>query len=430
LAEIREKSNALKAKWKQEKDLIARQRQLKEKLEQLKVEEQTEERKGNLQRVAEIRYSLIRQTEEELKKLTDQMTKSGGERMLKEEVDEEDVARIVSKWTGIPVSKMLEGEVKKLVTMEERLRHRVVGQDDALERVANAIRRSRAGLSDPKRPIGSFIFLGPTGVGKTELARALAEFLFDDEHAMVRIDMSEYMEKHAVSRLIGAPPGYVGYDEGGQLTEAIRRRPYAVLLFDEIEKAHPDVFNVMLQIMDDGRLTDGKGRQVDFKNTIIIMTSNIGSTYLLAESMGSEKAFEKASDKVLDALRSHFRPEFLNRVDDIIIFRPLGKEQLVKIVDLRLEDLRRLLADRKISLELTDAAKELLFTEGYDPAFGARPLKRSIQKLVQDPLAMKILDGEVLHGDHIIVDVDKKTSKMTFEVSKRVGETAGSKKAS
>ena len=374
LAEIREKSNALKAKWKQEKDLIARQRQLKEKLEQLKVEEQTEERKGNLQRVAEIRYSLIRQTEEELKKLTDQMSKSGGERMLKEEVDEEDVARIVSKWTGIPVSKMLEGEVKKLVTMEERLRHRVVGQDDALERVANAIRRSRAGLSDPKRPIGSFIFLGPTGVGKTELARALAEFLFDDEHAMVRIDMSEYMEKHAVSRLIGAPPGYVGYDEGGQLTEAIRRRPYAVLLFDEIEKAHPDVFNVMLQIMDDGRLTDGKGRQVDFKNTIIIMTSNIGSTYLLAESMGSEKAFEKASDQVLDALRGHFRPEFLNRVDDIIIFRPLGKEQLVKIVDLRLEDLRRLLADRKISIELTDPAKELLFTEGYDPAFGARPL--------------------------------------------------------
>ncbi len=430
LAEIREKSNALKAKWKQEKDLIARQRQLKEKLEQLKVEEQTEERKGNLQRVAEIRYSLIRQMEEELKKLTDQMSKSGGERMLKEEVDEEDVARIVSKWTGIPVSKMLEGEVKKLVTMEERLRHRVVGQDDALERVANAIRRSRAGLSDPKRPIGSFIFLGPTGVGKTELARALAEFLFDDEHAMVRIDMSEYMEKHAVSRLIGAPPGYVGYDEGGQLTEAIRRRPYAVLLFDEIEKAHPDVFNVMLQIMDDGRLTDGKGRQVDFKNTIIIMTSNIGSTYLLAESMGSEKAFEKASDQVLDALRGHFRPEFLNRVDDIIIFRPLGKEQLVKIVDLRLEDLRRLLADRKISIELTDPAKELLFTEGYDPAFGARPLKRSIQKLVQDPLAMKILDGEVLHGDHIIVDVDKKTSKLTFEVSKRVGETVKSKRAS
>jgi ATP-dependent Clp protease ATP-binding subunit ClpB len=422
LAEIREKSNALKARWKQEKDAIARQRQLKEKLEQLKIEEQAEERKGNLQRVAEIRYSLIRQTEEELKKLNAQMEKSGANRMLKEEVDEEDVARIVSKWTGIPVSKMLEGEVKKLVTMEERLRQRVVGQDEALERVSNAIRRSRAGLSDPKRPIGSFIFLGPTGVGKTELARALAEFLFDDEHAMIRIDMSEYMEKHAVSRLIGAPPGYVGYDEGGQLTEAVRRRPYAVVLFDEIEKAHPDVFNVMLQIMDDGRLTDGKGRHVDFKNTIIIMTSNIGSTFLIAESMASEKAFEKASDQVLDALRGHFRPEFLNRVDDIIIFRPLGKEQLVKIVDLRLEDLRRLLADRKISLELTDAAKELLFTEGYDPAFGARPLKRAIQKLVQDPLAMKILDGEILHGDHVVVDADKKAGKMTFAVSERVGE--------
>jgi ATP-dependent Clp protease ATP-binding subunit ClpB len=422
LAEIREKSNALKARWKQEKDTIARQRALKEKLEQLKIEEQAEERKGNLQRVAEIRYSLIRQTEEELKKLNEQMEKSGATRMLKEEVDEEDVARIVSKWTGIPVSKMLESEVKKLVTMEERLRQRVIGQYEALERVANAIRRSRAGLSDPRRPIGSFIFLGPTGVGKTELARALAEFLFDDEHAMVRIDMSEYMEKHAVSRLIGAPPGYVGYEEGGQLTEAVRRRPYAVVLFDEIEKAHPDVFNVMLQIMDDGRLTDGKGRHVDFKNTILIMTSNIGSTFLIAESMASEKAFEKASDQVLDALRGHFRPEFLNRVDDIIIFRPLGKEQLVKIVDLRLEDLRRLLAERKISLELTEAAKELLFEEGYDPVYGARPLKRAIQKLVQDPLAMKILDGEVLHGDHVVVDADKKAAKLIFSVSERVGE--------
>jgi ATP-dependent Clp protease ATP-binding subunit ClpB len=317
---------------------------------------------------------------------------------------------------------MLEGEVKKLVTMEERLRLRVVGQDAALERVANAIRRSRAGLSDPKRPIGSFIFLGPTGVGKTELARALAEFLFDDEHAMLRIDMSEYMEKHSVARLIGAPPGYVGYEEGGQLTEQVRRRPYAVVLFDEIEKAHPDVFNVLLQMMDDGRLTDGKGRVVDFKNTILIMTSNIGSSFLQAESPRSEQQFEEASKQVLTALHAHFKPEFLNRVDDIIIFRPLGKEQLVRIVDLRLEDVRRLLADRKISLELTDAAKELLFTQGYDPNFGARPLKRSIQKLVQDPLALKILDGEVLHGDHVIVDADNKAGKMTFEVSPRVGE--------
>ena len=422
LAGIRERANALKARWKQEKDLIGRSRQLKEKLEQLKIEEQSEERKGNLQRVAEIRYGLIRQTEAELAQNTAQLDKIGQTRMLKEEVDEEDVARIVSKWTGIPVSKMLEGEVKKLVTMEERLRQRVVGQDAALERVANAIRRSRAGLSDPKRPIGSFIFLGPTGVGKTELARALAEFLFDDEHAMVRIDMSEYMERHAVSRLIGAPPGYVGYEEGGQLTEQVRRRPYAVVLFDEIEKAHADVFNVLLQIMDDGRLTDGKGRTVDFRNTVIIMTSNVGSTFLQAENMRSAEDFARASQLVMEALHGQFKPEFLNRVDDIIVFNTLGKEQLVKIIELRLEDLRRLLAERKISLELTEAAKELLFTEGFDPSFGARPLKRAIQKLVQDPLALKILDGEVLHGDHVIVDAEKKASKMVFKVSERVGQ--------
>src|SRR2546428_6566127 len=422
LAEIRERANILKANWKREKELIARARELKEKIEQLKLEEQTEERRGNLQRVAEIRYGLLRQTEEELNKLTAQMDVKGKSRMLKEEVDEEDVARIVSKWTGIPVSKMLESEVKKLVTMEDRLRQRVVGQDTALERVSNAIRRSRAGLSDPKRPIGSFIFLGPTGVGKTELARALAEFLFDDEHALIRIDMSEYMEKHAVSRLIGAPPGYVGYEEGGQLTEQVRRRPYAVILFDEIEKAHPDVFNILLQIMDDGRLTDGKGRTVDFRNTVIIMTSNIGSSFLQAEGLRSEQDFAEASKQVMNALHGHFKPEFLNRVDDIILFSPLGKEQLVKIIELRLEDVRRLLAERKISLELTDAAKDLLFTEGFDPNFGARPLKRAIQKLVQDPLALKILDGEVLHGDHVIVDADKRTGKMKFEVSKRVCE--------
>jgi len=426
LADLREKATALKAKWKKEKELIARTRQLKERIEQLKLEEQTEERKGNLSRVAEIRYGLLRQAEEELAQLTAQIDdKSAGgraPRMLKEEVDEEDVARIVSKWTGIPVSKMLEGEVKKLVAMEERLRQRVVGQDPALERVANAIRRSRAGLSDPKRPIGSFIFLGPTGVGKTELARALAEFLFDDEHSMVRIDMSEYMEKHAVSRLIGAPPGYVGYEEGGQLTEQVRRRPYSVVLFDEIEKAHPDVFNILLQIMEDGRLTDGKGRTVDFRNTVIIMTSNIGSSYLQAENMRAADDFARASELVMNALHGHFKPEFLNRVDDIIIFSPLGKEQLVKIIELRLEDLRRLLAERKISLELTDAAKELLFTEGFAPNFGARPLKRAIQKLVQDPLALKILDGEVLHGDHVVVDADKRAGKMIFTVSKRVGE--------
>jgi ATP-dependent Clp protease ATP-binding subunit ClpB len=423
LAGIREKSNALKANWKQEKDLIARSRELKGKIEKLKIDEQAELRKGNNERVAELRYGLIPQAEQELSKLTKQMeNKAGAPRMLREEVDEEDIARIVAKWTGIPISKMLEGEVKKLVTMEERLRHRVVGQDQALERVANAIRRSRAGLSDPKRPIGSFIFLGPTGVGKTELARALAEFLFDDERALLRIDMSEYMEKHSVARLIGAPPGYVGYEEGGQLTEQVRRRPYAVVLFDEIEKAHPDVFNILLQIMDDGRLTDGKGRVVDFKNTILIMTSNLGSSYLQAENLRTPADFEKASEQVMEALHGHFRPEFLNRVDDIIVFGPLGKEQLVKIVELRLEDVRRLLADRKISIELTNAAKELLFTQGYDANFGARPLKRAIQKLVQDPLALKILDGEVLHGDHIVIDADKKSGKMKFEVSKRVGE--------
>jgi len=425
LADIREQSNALKARWKQEKELIARTRALKEKLEQLKIEEQAEERKGNLQRVAEIRYGLIRQTEQELAKLTAKIDSQGGDsrapRMLKEEVDEEDVARIVSKWTGIPVSKMLEGEVKKLITMEERLRQRVVGQEAAVERVSNAIRRSRAGLSDPKRPIGSFIFLGPTGVGKTELARALAEFLFDDEHALIRIDMSEYMEKHAISRLIGAPPGYVGYEEGGQLTEQVRRRPYSVILFDEIEKAHPDVFNILLQVMDDGRLTDGQGRTVDFRNTVLIMTSNIGSQYLQAEKTHTAAEFAEATKLVMAALHASFKPEFLNRVDDIIVFNPLGKEQLVKIIELRLEDVRRLLAERKISLELTDRARELVFREGFDPNFGARPLKRAIQKLVQDPLAMKILDGEILHGDHVIVDA--RAGKMTFEVSRHGGAT-------
>src|SRR5213595_767352 len=388
LAGIREQSNTLKAKWKKEKDLIARSRQLKEKIEQLKIEEQTEERKGNLQRVAEIRYGLLRQTEQELAKLNAQMDGKAGDgaratRMLKEEVDEEDVARIVSKWTGIPVSKMLEGEVKKLVTMEERLRQRVVGQDTALERVANAIRRSRAGLSDPKRPIGSFIFLGPTGVGKTELARALAEFLFDDEHAMVRIDMSEYQERHTVARLIGAPPGYVGYDEGGQLTEAVRRRPYSVILLDEIEKAHAEVFDVLLQVLDDGRLTDGQGRTVDFRNSVLIMTSNIRT----AESM-----------------REHFRPEFLNRIDEIVEFRPLSREQLGEIVELQLKRLRERLAERGLSLELTPAAKEAIAGAGWDPAYGARPLKRALQRLVENPLARGLLEGRFAEGDAVLVD--------------------------
>ncbi|HKU20654.1 MAG TPA: ATP-dependent chaperone ClpB [Terriglobales bacterium] len=425
LAHIREQSDALKARWKQEKEAINRVREVKEKIEKLKLDIQGATRKGDYNRASEIQYGELPRMEAELEKLNSQMDgKAVGvpARMLKEEVDEEDVARIVSKWTGIPVSKMLEGEVKKLVTMEERLRGRVVGQDTALERVSNAIRRSRAGLSDPRRPIGSFIFLGPTGVGKTELARALAEFLFDDEHALVRIDMSEYMERHAVARLIGAPPGYVGYEEGGQLTEQVRRRPYSVILFDEIEKAHPEVFNILLQIMDDGRLTDGQGRTVDFRNTVIIMTSNIGSEYLSAEALRTPEDFENARRQVMNALQGHFRPEFLNRVDDVIIFNPLSKEQLSKIIELRLEDLRRLLAERKISLELTDAAKEMLFSEGYDPAYGARPLKRAIQRMIQDPLALKILDGEVLHGDHVIVDANLRERKMTFNVSRRVGE--------
>jgi ATP-dependent Clp protease ATP-binding subunit ClpB len=420
LADLREQSNALKVRWKQEKEAITRVRELKERIEQLKIEEQQAERQGNLERVAAIRYGELRQAETALASSNAEMDGHRNQpRMLKEEVDEEDIAKIVSKWTGIPVSKMLEGEVKKLVQMEERLRQRVVGQDVALSRVSNAIRRSRAGLSDPNKPIGSFIFLGPTGVGKTELARALAEFLFDDEHAMVRIDMSEYMEKHAVARLIGAPPGYVGYDEGGQLTEAIRRRPYSVILFDEIEKAHSDVFNILLQILDDGRLTDSKGRTVHFKNTVIIMTSNIGASYLQAEGLSSPEAFAEATEHVMEALRHHFRPEFLNRVDDIIVFSPLGEEQLTRIIELRLDDLRKLLADRKITFELTRAAKELLFIEGYDRAYGARPLKRAMQRLIQDPLALKILEGEVLHGDHVVIDADVPRHQMLFMVADR-----------
>ena len=447
LARLREQIDSLRARWEQEKSAINRVRELKEKVEQLKQDQQEAVRKGDYTRASQIQYAELPQLQRELDQLNATMDgKAQGNRMLKQEVDEEDIARIVSKWTGIPVSKMLEGEVKKLIDMEQRLRQRVIGQDPALERVANAIRRSRAGLSDPHRPIGSFIFLGPTGVGKTELARALAEFLFDDEHAMVRLDMSEYMEKHAVSRLIGAPPGYVGYEEGGQLTEAVRRRPYSVILFDEIEKAHPDVFNVLLQIMDDGRLTDGKGRTVDFKNTVILMTSNLGSQLLqdaaqkymgFVDTHRNGRAKKEADDTlaaelskaqklVMDTVRAHFKPEFLNRVDDIIVFNPLGKEQLTRIVDLRLEDLRRLLADRKISLELTEAAKDMLFTEGYDVNYGARPLKRAIQRLVQDPLALKILDGEVLHGDHVEVDADP-THKLTFKVSKRVGRRDAAK---
>ena len=413
LARLREDSSGRKARWQSEKDAISRIRKLKEQIEQLKAEEQRYERAGELARVAEIRYGKIAQAEQEMKQAQERFNSmQTGARMLKEEVDEEDIARLVAKWTGIPVGRLLEGEAQKLVHMEERLRQRVVGQEDALARVANAVRRSRAGLSDAKRPIGSFIFLGPTGVGKTELARALAEFLFDDEKLMIRIDMSEYMEKHTVSRLIGAPPGYVGYEEGGQLTEQVRRHPYSVVLFDEIEKAHPDVFNVLLQILEDGRLTDGKGRTVDFRSTVLVMTSNVGSTAIFELS---SKNPELARKEAMEALRASFRPEFINRIDEIVIFNPLGKEQLERIVVLLLKNVEHLLEERKITLELTAGAKALLLSEGYDPAYGARPLRRTIQRMIQDPLAMQILEGAVLPGDHIRVDRDGKKDAMKFE---------------
>ncbi|HEY0785887.1 MAG TPA: ATP-dependent chaperone ClpB [Acidobacteriaceae bacterium] len=420
LAALKEQSTGLRARWQKEREAITRLSEVKERVEKLRFEAEEQTRVGKLDRAAQIRYGELPRLETELRDLNaTQDAMAGGQRMLKEEVDEHDIAAIVSKWTGIPVTKMLEGEVQKLVSMETRLRERVVGQDEALATVANAIRRSRAGLSDPKRPIGSFLFLGPTGVGKTETARALAEFLFDDEQSMVRIDMSEYMEKHAVARLIGAPPGYVGFDEGGQLTEAVRRRPYAVILFDEIEKAHPDVFNVLLQVLDDGRLTDAKGRTVDFKNTVLVMTSNLGSHLLQGESLNNDAAFEEAREQVLDVLKGHFRPEFLNRVDDIVIYRPLGEEQLSHIIDLRLADLKKLLADRKITIELTEGAKHQLLLTGYDRAYGARPLKRALQKLIQDPLAIRILDGEVLHGDRVLIDADPLNARLLFTVETR-----------
>jgi ATP-dependent Clp protease ATP-binding subunit ClpB len=416
VATLTEQITALRARWTREREAITRISGLKKKIEALRFEAEEQTRKGQLERAAQIQYGDLPKLEAELKQLdAAQDGKTGVARMLKEEVDEEDIARIVSKWTGIPVSRMLEGEVKKLVAMETRLQERVVGQDAALTVVANAIRRSRAGLSDPKRPIGSFIFLGPTGVGKTETARALAEFLFDDEQAMVRIDMSEYMEKHAVARLIGAPPGYVGYDEGGQLTEAIRRRPYAVILFDEIEKAHPDVFNILLQVMDDGRLTDAKGRTVDFKNTVLIMTSNLGAAMLVGDALKTEHDYDMARESVMRVLREHFRPEFLNRVDDIVIFRTLGNAQMSQILDLRLQEVEKLLESRQISIELTGPARQLILAAGSDAAYGARPLKRALQRMVQDPLAIKILNGEILHGSHVRIDVDRNSNQLHFE---------------
>ncbi len=413
LADLKEKSAALTARWQQEKQAITKIQATKEQIEKAKIEAARAERVGDLARAAELSYgtllNLQKELEDENQKLAEMQDKGA---MLKEEVDAEDVAEVVSKWSGIPVTRMLEGEKQKLLHMEERIAKRVVGQEEAVQAVSNAVRRARSGLQDPNRPLGSFIFLGPTGVGKTELARALAEFLFDSDAAMIRLDMSEYMEKHTVSRLIGAPPGYVGYEEGGQLTEAVRRRPYSVVLFDEIEKAHPEVFNSLLQILDDGRLTDGHGRTVDFKNTIVIMTSNIGSQYIAEVS--DEKVLR---DRVMEALRLHFKPEFLNRVDDILIFQRLTKEQLREIVTLQMARLRRLLADRHLTLELTDKARDFLAEAGYDPTYGARPLRRAIQNYLQDKLAPMLLAGEFKEGDTIRVDGDE--AGLTFKTAAR-----------
>ncbi len=411
LEELRRKLEEMKAQWLKEKEIIQKIRAIKEKIDQLRIEAQQAERQGDLNKVAEIIYGRIPQLEKELEewnKKLEELQKEG-KSFLKEEVTAEDIAEIVAKWTGIPVTRLLESEREKLLKMEERLAQRVVGQDHAIRAIANAVRRARAGLKDPNRPIGSFMFLGPTGVGKTELAKALAEFMFDTEQALIRFDMSEYMEKHAVSKLIGAPPGYVGYEEGGQLTEAVRRRPYSVILFDEIEKAHPDVFNILLQILDDGRLTDSKGRTVNFQNTIIIMTSNLGSQYVM--ELEDRKDAERL---VMDAVRAHFRPEFLNRIDEIIIFNKLTKEHLKKIVDIQIRYLQERLEEKHITIHLTDRAKEWLADVGYDPVYGARPLKRAIQRYIEDPLAIKILEGTFQEGDHVLVDYDETKGGLDF----------------
>jgi len=427
LAELRERAGAMKAQWQQEKEVLGGVGKVKQEIDELRTQAEQATRQGDLGRAAEISYGRIPELERQLKEAEQRLASSDGRpQFLKEEVTEEDIADVVARWTGIPVTRMMESERERLTKLDEELGRRVIGQLEAVQAVANAVRRSRAGLQDPNRPIGSFIFLGPTGVGKTETARALAEFLFDDEHAMVRIDMSEYMEKHAVARLIGAPPGYVGFEEGGQLTEAVRRRPYSVILFDEIEKAHPDVFNILLQILDDGRLTDSQGRTVDFRNTVVIMTSNVGSTFIL-ENAGADWALVET--QVTAALRQHFRPEFLNRVDDIIIFRPLGMAEIDRIIDLQLARLARLLADRKLTIELTPEARRVLGAEGYDPAFGARPLKRAIQRLLQNPLAMAVLDGRFVEGDRVLVDA-RPDGTLTFEkagAAEREGAAAGAR---
>jgi ATP-dependent Clp protease ATP-binding subunit ClpB len=406
LADLKEDRGRLASHWQQEKDLIQQSRTLKEEQEGLRREIEQAQRAGDYTRASELQYGRVPELEQRVRAAEAKLAEiQKSHRMLKEEVDEEDIAQVVSKWTHIPVSRMMEGEVQKLIHMEERLHRRVIGQDEAIEAVANAIRRARAGLQDPNRPLGTFMFLGPTGVGKTELARALAEFMFDDEQAMIRIDMSEYQEKHTVSRMIGAPPGYVGYEEAGQLTEAVRRRPYAVVLFDEIEKAHPEVLNVLLQLLDDGRLTDGKGRTVDFKNTVVIMTSNLGSAFIIERTMSETGAVDEGTRRqVMDALREHFRPEFLNRIDEIIFFHALGREHMKRIIDIQIAGLTKRLEERKIHVTLTEAAKDQLVREGYDPAYGARPLKRSIQRRVLDPLALRVLEGDFLEGDTVVVD--------------------------
>ncbi len=423
IADLNEKSSAMKAKWQSEKEEIEKMRTLKEQLDEAKTELERARQQGDLNKAAELQYGKIPELEKLLEieqKRLEELQSDGV--YLKEEVDEEDIAEVVAKWTGVPVSKMLEGEMQKLVQMEEKLRTRVIGQDEALEAVANAVRRARAGLQDPNRPVGSFIFLGPTGVGKTETARALAEFLFDDERSMIRLDMSEYMEKHAVARMIGAPPGYVGYDEGGQLTEAVRRRPYSVVLFDEIEKAHPDVFNVLLQILDDGRLTDSKGRVVDFKNTVLIMTSNLGSREIQSATANPLVDRDIKTD-ILQVLRDHFKPEFLNRIDDIVVFEQLSRDEIAKIIDIQLEKLRKNLDERGITLELDDTARELIIQEGYDPVYGARPLKRAIQTLIQNPLAVKLLKSEIGSGQ--IVKVLAENGEITFATTDGGQKAAG-----
>ncbi|NMC06274.1 MAG: AAA domain-containing protein, partial [Candidatus Lokiarchaeota archaeon] len=423
---LREKGDALKLQWRNEKEIIGKIGDAKKKIDAAKVEAEKAENEGDLGRMAELQYGVISGLQKEVARLTDELKAvQSTKKMLKQEVDEEDIASIISQWTGIPVSRMLEAERAKLLLMEERLAQRVVGQDDAIRVVSNAIRRARAGIQDPNRPIGTFIFMGPTGVGKTETAKALAEFLFDDENAMIRIDMSEYMEKHAVARLIGAPPGYVGYDEGGYLTEAVRRRPYSVVLFDEIEKAHPDVFNVLLQILDDGRLTDGHGKTVDFKNTIAIMTSNIGSDLIL-ESMEKGKAGLLDPNAINALLSRHFRPEFLNRIDEVIVFKFLDESRIQGIVDIQVKRLNALLAGRKLELVLTREAKAFLARRGYDPKYGARPLKRAIQNDVQTPLATRILEGEFVEGDTIEVDVDGTGQQLSFKRLKHEASEASS----